>query len=64
MIGWCDEDVFEEVEGPKCISTLKETIDGLMPKSRLVAREFEGLEVSVVKSLLHVLLTLFSCLWQ
>lgn len=50
---WIENDVFEEVqdEGQKCISTrwvctLKETLAGLAPKARLVARGFEELDVS------------------
>lgn len=49
---WRDNSVFEEVqdEGQKCISTrwvctLKETLAGLVPKARLVARGFDELDV-------------------
>lgn len=52
MRSWRDNSVFEEVqdEGQKCISTrwvctLKETLTGLVPKARLVARGFEELNV-------------------
>ncbi len=53
---WRDNHVFEEVknEGQKCISTrwvctYKETLEGFVPKARLVARGFEELEVSELK---------------
>ncbi|XP_048012163.1 uncharacterized protein LOC125245541 isoform X2 [Megalobrama amblycephala] len=49
---WKDNNVFEEVqdEGQKCISTrwvctFKETLTGLVPKARLVARGFEEFDV-------------------
>lgn len=53
ITNWKQNDVFEEVDnkGQKCISTrwvctLKETVDGVVPKARLVARGFEEMQVS------------------
>ncbi len=52
IVNWCKNNVFEEVDdaGQKCVSTrwvcsLKETLNGIMPKARLVARGFEELNI-------------------
>lgn len=47
LCNWKRNNVYEELRdnGQKCISTLKETSDGVAPKARLVVSGFEEMHV-------------------